>query len=257
MRGIGLLRRIALGLAGGLMCGLGSSRVTEVRASPQPLAKPRVLIVGGGSSHDFATSFGKTDVDTLRQSGDLVEYTESFAALGARLGTVDTVVQASNQAAPDAATRRLLMEFVARGGGLVVVHAGTWYNWPDWPEYNRALVGGGTREHDRMGRFTVTVVEPGSPVMAGVPGRFEVEDELYHPEMAADAAGTQVLATAHSELTGKTYPSVWVVKGRRGRIVCVTLGHDERVHQMAAYQAILRNAVAWTAAGGTSSAARE
>lgn len=245
MGSVGFWRRVLLVAAcvfGTFLILTGSER--DVHATSAPA---RVLILGGGSSHDFATSFGRTDVDTLRQTGDSVEYTESFAGLGARLAGVDTVVQASNQAMPDAATRRALMEFVARGGGLVVVHAGAWYNWPEWPEYNRSLVGGGTREHDRLGRFAVTVVAPGSPVMVGVPSRFEVEDELYHQEMAANGAATEVLATAHSELTGKTYPSVWVVKGQRGRIVCLTLGHDERVHQMPAYRAILRNAVAWTA----------
>ena len=206
----------------------------------------RVLIVGGGSSHDFATSFGRTDVATLRAAGDAVAYTESFAGLSARLRRVDTVVQASNQAVPDAETRRALMEFVARGGGLVIVHAGTWYNWPEWPEYNRVLVGGGTRDHDQLGRFEVTVVEPRSPVMAGVRETFAVDDELYHQEMAPGAS-TEVLATAHSEMTGETYPSVWVVTGQKGRIVCMTLGHDERVHEAPAYKAMLRNAVAWTA----------
>ena len=244
MRGKAWLRLVVA--AGGLAFGLLASGTDEVRVSAKSAAPSRVLILGGGSSHDFVTSFGKTDVATLRAGGDEVEYTEDFAGLGARLKQVDTVVQASNQAMPDASTRRALMEFVARGGGLVVVHAGTWYNWPDWPEYNRTLVGGGTREHDRLGGFTVTVVEPGSPVMAGVPGHFDVEDELYHQEMAAGAS-TEVLATAHSELTGKTYPSVWVVTGQKGKIVCVTLGHDERVHTLPAYQTLLRNAVAYAA----------
>ncbi len=218
-----------------------------MKASPAPSKPPRVAILGGGTSHDFATSFGKTDVATLRQAGDVVDYTESFGGLSAKLAAVDTVVQASNQAMPDAATRQALMDFVARGGGLVVVHAGTWYNWPEWPEYNRVLVGGGTRDHDRLGPFNVTVVAPGNPVMRGVPASFAVDDELYHQEMLPDAKSTEVLATAHSELTGKTYPSIWALTGQKGRVVCVTLGHDEKVHQLPAYQAILRNAVAWTA----------
>lgn len=220
--------------------------MTVVEAAAIPSGHPRVLLIGGGSSHDFVTSFGKTDAETLRAAGDEVAYTESFAGLSGRLKQVDTVVQASNQAMPDAETRRALMEFVARGGGLVVVHAGTWYNWPEWPEYNRVLVGGGTREHDRLGGFRVTVMAPGSPVMAGVPGTFDVEDELYHQEMAVGSSA-EVLATAHSELTGKTYPSVWVVMGQKGKIVCMTLGHDERVHTLPAYQMLLRNAVQFTA----------
>ena len=246
MRRSGSTGRVWPGLFVGLFVWLATGRISVVEAVETPSSHPRVLILGGGSSHDFAASFGKTDAETLRAAGDMVEYTESFVGLRARLKEVDTVVQASNQAMPDAEARRALMEFVARGGGLVVVHAGTWYNWPDWPEYNRTLVGGGTREHDRLGRFAVMVAAPDHAVMRGVPAHFEVEDELYHQEMTA-VGSAEVLATAHSELTGKTYPSVWVLPGQKGKIVCITLGHDERVHTLPAYRTLLRNAVGWTA----------
>ena len=83
--------------------------------------------------------------------------------------------------------------------------------------------------------------------MAGVPGSFKINDELYHFE--PDKAGTpiQVLAYGNNLQTGKSYPSVWIVKHPQARIVCIALGHDGKAHELEAYKTILRNALKWTA----------
>ena len=75
------------------------------------------------------------------------------------------------------------MDFADAGHGLVLVHPGVWYNWNNWPEYNRVLVGGGAHGHDRYGEFTVVVKDPKNPIMAGVPDEFKISDELYHSEI--------------------------------------------------------------------------
>jgi amino acid transporter len=77
------------------------------------------------------------------------------------------------------------------------------------------------------------------------------------PDMAAALSGKdadpvatpiEVLATATSPTTGKTFPQVFVVKHPKARIIGLTLGHDARVHDLPEFQAILRNAVNWTGA---------
>ena len=209
-------------------------------------ARARVLILGGGASHDFSKMYGELDAADLRHDGFSVKYTESLQDLPDQLRSADVLIQASNQTAPDAATRSAIPQFLARGGGLVAVHAGVWYNWSDWPDYNRLLIGGGTREHDKLGPFVVTVTHPENPVMAGVPAQFSVEDELYHQTIDPAGAPVEVLATAHSTITGESYPSVWVVKGQPGRIVGIALGHDERTHQNPTYRKIIENAVRWS-----------
>ena len=216
-------------------------------ATPLLAQQTRVLILSGGTSHDFSHIYGETDTRTLTEAGDLVRYTESLKDLNTRLATADTLIEATNQPISETSTQQAIMSFVADGGGMVIVHAGTWYNWPNWPAYNRLLVGGGTRDHDAPAPFEVTVTEPANPVMAGVPAHFEITDELYHQKTAPAAPPIDVLATAHSPLTGQTYPVVWIVRGQTGRIVCTTLGHDDRAHNNPAYGAILKNAVSWTA----------
>ena len=41
------------------------------------------------------------------------------------------------------------------------------------------------------------------------------------------------------------HPSVWITSHATARIVGITLGHDERVHDLAAFKTLLVNAVRW------------
>ena len=78
-------------------------------------------------------------------------------------------------------------------------------NWPDWPAFNRELVSGATRGHDKFEEFEVVVTDPSHPVMKGVPASFKITDELYN--YTADPAGTpiEVLAEATSRWMDKGY----------------------------------------------------
>jgi type 1 glutamine amidotransferase len=143
--------------------------------------------------------------------------------------------------------RKAIFDFADVGKGLLLVHPALWYNWADWPEYNRTLVGGGARSHDKYGEFEVTVDAPDHPLMAGVPKTFKIADELYHFQRDDQGAPIEVLATGKNIATGKTYSSIWVVKHPRARIVCIALGHDGAAHEGDAYKTILRNAMKWAA----------
>ena len=130
---------------------------------------------------------------------------------------------------------------------MLLVHAGLWYNWPDWTDYNRVLAGGGARGHDRFGEFEVNVDLPDHPVMKGVPATFKITDELYYSKFEEQGTPVQVLATAKNTTTGKTFPSVWIVKHPKARIVAIALGHDGKAHDLPAYKTLLRNALTWAA----------
>ena len=133
------------------------------------------------------------------------------------------------------------------GKGLIGLHPGLWYNWKDWPEYNRTLIGGGARGHDRLGEFEVIVTEPAHALVRGVPAKFSIKDELYWFEPDAQGTPIKVLATAHSPSKSKDYPQVFTVEHAKARVVGLTLGHDGEAHNHAAYIQILRNAVLWVA----------
>jgi len=210
---------------------------------PKPLSAPvagAILVVGGGSSHDFEKWYGRTDREILGAS-----YTSDVKEILPALGKIGLLVLSTNQPIPDPATRKGLFDFVSAGKGLLLAHPACWYNWKDWPEYNRELVGGGARGHERYQEFEVTLADGGHPILEGVPRTFRVKDELY--QFAKDPSGPeiQVLATGKSLETGKEYPVLWVVKNPSGKIVCFTLGHDGAAHEHEAYQKILKNAAAW------------
>jgi len=128
------------------------------------------------------------------------------------------------------------------------VHPALWYNFPDWPEYNRDLIGGGAKSHDKYGEFEVTVLgDAKSPVTAGLPATFKLSDELYHYDRDPQGVPPLVLATGKSPLDGRVFPVVWVSQHRNGRIACITLGHDGQAHNHPAYKQLLKQAANWAA----------
>lgn len=208
---------------------------------------PTILIVGGGSSHDFAKWFNTADVATLTEKLNAkVTYTDKIPEIQPRLKELDVLYLSNNQPMADAELRKSVFAFADAGKGLLLVHPAVWYNWGDWKEYNSVLVGGGSRGHDKIQEFEVTVDKPDHPVMAGVKN-FKVTDELYY--FIPDEKGTpiEVLASAKSPTTGKVFPTVWIVKHPKARIIGFTLGHDGRAHQLEEYKTILANAAKWCA----------
>jgi putative heme-binding domain-containing protein len=213
--------------------------------------KTKVLVIGGGSSHNFAKFFGVTDVATLKAAGYSVNYTEDRDQAASELAKADVAVISVNRKFFDtAAYRKALFDFANAGKGLVMLHPGTWYGFAQWPELNAQIVGGGARGHDKLGPFKVNVTRRDHAIMIGVPDSFDVFDELYYMNAEAAPEGTtkiEVLAeTSPSQKYKKPHPSVWITDHPKARIVGIALGHDERVHDLAPFKAILTNAVKWT-----------
>jgi type 1 glutamine amidotransferase len=207
-----------------------------------------VLIVGGGSAHDFQRWFHEEDTAILEElNGVEADYTDQIDSIASRLDSLDVLYLSNNQPMEEPALRDGIMNFAGAGKGLLLVHPATWYNWPDWPEYNRGLVGGGSRGHDRFGEFEVTVDQPEHPVMAGVSRKFQITDELYHFQRDDEGKPIDVLATGISPDSGDTYPVVWTTQHDQGRIVCITLGHDGKAHEHPDFRRLLQNAVRWAA----------
>ncbi|MEO6282120.1 MAG: ThuA domain-containing protein [Dyadobacter sp.] len=226
--------------------------VAATHANPENPDKKkaiRVLLVGGGASHDFDKWYKQEDVQTLQKDGlATVEYTSDPTAILSKLKDIDVLYLSNNQPIADPATRKAIFDFVDAGKGLVLAHPALWYNWADWPEYNQKLVGGGSKGHNKYGPFDVTITKK-HPVTKGVPEHFNLKDELYY--YIPDTSGTpiEVLATAKAADSDKVFPSIFIVKYPKTRIVGIALGHDAESHTIAPYQTILRNAVEWAAGG--------
>ncbi len=203
-----------------------------------------MLIVGGGGSHDFNRWYKEADAATLERDGlAKVTYTDDPSQITSLLPDTDVLLLANNQPIKDPAARNAIFAHVDAGKGLVLAHAAIWYNWKDWPEYNARMVGGGSKSHEKYGPFTVTL-QGKHPVTRKVPKTFTLDDELYHFNADPAAAKITVLAQSTND-KGVSHPAVFIVENAKARIVGLALGHDEKSHELAAYQALLRNAVKW------------
>ena len=209
----------------------------------------KVLLVGGGSSHDFHKFFNLADTAILKAAGHSVNYTEDAATTARELPKVDVVVLSVNKPGWDSPeVRKALFEFADAGKGIVLLHAGVWLNYPKWPEYNAQIVGGMSRGHDRLGEFEVKVLNTSHPITKGVPSSFRITDELYYFNPSTNGAPIEVLAqTSTATGTKKEHASVWVVKHPKARIAGIALGHDARAHDLPAFKTLLENSVNWAA----------
>ena len=109
------------------------------------------------------------------------------------------------------------------------------------------LCGGGSRGHDGLAEFEVTITDPGHPLVQGLPQKFIVRDELYWFQPDPQGTPIKVLATAHSPSKNKDFPMIFVVQHPKARIAAIALGHDGAVHESAVYQRLLKNALGWAA----------
>jgi uncharacterized protein len=217
----------------------------EPTQAPLKIDAP-TLIVGGGSSHNFDRWFNKEDSATLAKAFVKVAYTDQPAQLTPEtIEKLEVLYLSNNQPIRNKAVRDAIMARAAAGKGLLLVHPALWYNWQDWPEYNQKLVAGGSRSHDKFGEFEVTVIDREHPITKGLPERFKITDELYHHQKDTSGPPIEVLAVGKNTQTGQTYPVVWITKFPNSRVVCITLGHDEKSHTLPEFQTLLVNAHEW------------
>ena len=208
----------------------------------------RILVAGAGSSHNFPKFFLGTDAVTIRAAGYDVAATPNGAEALALLPQADLLVFSGNHkqyGSPE--FQKALAAHADAGKGIVILHAGVWYNWGDVPAYNERFVAGGSRGHGHSD-FKFTVTKPDHPIMKGVPGEFIINDESYNVELTrADAV--EVLGTIPRQTpkpgASDILPSVWIVRDPKTRIVCIALGHDEKSHNHPAYKQLLLNSLTW------------
>jgi len=204
------------------------------------------MLGGGGASHDFLKLFGIADGKVLSNKGrNTVRYTEDSEELITLLPNTDILMLTNNRPISENAKIKIFEEVNSGRLNLLINHPSTWYNWKDWPEYNKQLVGGGSRSHENLQEFDVVVSKPDHPIMKGVPAKFRIIDELYRWEKDSEGVEIEVLAIGKGLESGAEYPVIWIVNHPSAQIIGNTLGHDERAHEHEAYKTILRNSLEW------------
>ena len=228
-----------------LLSSLGCESSSQEAALDEMGATPKkILIVGGGTSHDFDTWFREADSTLLAQAGYSVSYTDVPADMAGALDAVDILYLNTNQPIPDSTLWKEIFDFSEEGKGLLLVHAALWYNWEeDRPDYYQHIAGGGSRSHGPYGPFQVEITQPDHPLAEGLPVSAEVEDELYRYQLDPIGTTLNIFMEGIEPDTGDRYPVAWTVEGKN--IVGITLGHDGKTHESPLYRQLLLNSAAW------------
>ncbi len=153
--------------------------------------------------------------------------------------------------------RAAFARFVARGGGVVALHAAG-DDSHTAPGYVDTVIGtkfiGHPGGDDHIQSARIVVDQPRHPVMAGVTLPWSPKDEWYSFSGDPAAKGMTVLARIDeasyrpgAKLTMGSHPVIWFNPRSKGRVVYSALGHTPEAYDDPNYRRILVNAVRWAA----------
>jgi type 1 glutamine amidotransferase len=137
-----------------------------------------------------------------------------------------------------AETAAAFPDYVRRGNGLLVVHAGS-SRYEELPAMN-ALLGGAFVRHPAPCAVTLEPAKP-HPMMEGVK-TLTVHDEHYFMAMS----GVPVDAFLLSRSEHGEQPAGWTRPEGAGRVCVLTPGHSVEVWMHPSFQKLLFNALCWT-----------
>ena len=137
-------------------------------------------------------------------------------------------------------------EFLARGGGLVVLHSATIADKePEKLAERIGLAFQPGRSKYRHGPLDLTVVAPTEePITRGLPRSLHFVDESYWP-MFGETNDVKLLATTKEE--GKDWPMIWTCEKGGGRVFTSVVGHYSWSYDDPLFRVIVLRGIAWTA----------
>jgi len=158
---------------------------------------------------------------------DVQMQTEGFRRLGADKNAVEERL------------RKAFLDYVASGGGLVVIHFALAGN-QHWPQF-RELMGGTFTGHPWNEEVGVTVEDPQHPLAAAFGGKdFRLADEIYEYGPPFDRSKLRVVMSldpATSNMGVKwinrkdnDFALTWVKSYGKGRIFNTSFGHREELY---------------------------
>jgi hypothetical protein len=285
MFGIRGISRVVVLLATWALC------ATSASAAPGTDNRIRVLIVDGQNNHNWRAMTppmkaalersGRFAVDVITSPPPKASRAD-WDAFRPDFSKYDVVLSNYNGEPWPSAVQDALEDYVAQGGGLVIIHAAN-NAFPSWPAFNR-MIGLGWRSADFGERLTVddrgelvrtpkgqgpgaghgpqhpfkvVIRHPEHPITHGMPTEWmHAKDELYHGQRGP-AEHMDILATALSDKlkggTGTNEPMIWVIPFGKGRVFTTVMGHamgdDITAIRCVGFRTVLLRGTEWAATG--------
>ena len=136
--------------------------------------------------------------------------------------------------------------YLARGGGVVVLHSATIADKePEQLAERLGLAAQPQRTKYLHCPLDLVITAPTNhPITQGLPRVIPLIDEPYWP-MIGDAGKVEVLATAEQE--GKAWPMIWTFQKGKGRVFASILGHYSWTHDDPMFRILVLRGMAWAA----------
>jgi type 1 glutamine amidotransferase len=159
---------------------------------------------------------------------------------------VRVLVYTNNDVFDTDGQRLAFRRYIQAGGGFVGLHSviGTERNWT----WFKMLLGGTFLWHPKFQKYSIKIIDPSHPSMAGLPKVWEKEDECYFTKELYPGTRTIMahdLSTLNPVETDKIkdaagsytalYPAAWYHQFDGGYIWITALGHDKKDYQDPTY----------------------
>jgi type 1 glutamine amidotransferase len=220
--------------------------------------KLRVLVLSGSNNHDWKQTTpvikavleesGRFAVDVVENVPDLKP--DAFAPYAVILSNYNDFGK-QPPAAWSPATKKALLDHLAKGHGLLALHAGSsvFYDWPEFQSYACGTWKDGTG-HGAIHVNQVTFGGTESPITAGLKP-FWIRDEFWQQIAVAPGAKAHASVTPDPKSNGSGKPEniLFTIETGGGRGCGYFLGHDTTTMKNTAWRTLLQRCTEWTATG--------
>jgi hypothetical protein len=246
----------------------------------------KALLIDGQNNHDWKATtpvlkrlLEDTKLFTVDVATAPGEKDPALSKFKPEFSNYAVIVMNYNGAMWGEATQKAFEQYMAGGGGLVVIHAAD-NSFAPWPAYNEMIALGGwygrdeksgpylrwrdgkqvldnkpgpAGHHGAQHAFVVETRTPDHPIMKGLPEKWlHVTDELYD-FMRGPAKNATILATAFADPkqggSGENEPQLLVISYGKGRVFHQMLGHGPEAMTCVGFITTTQRGTEWAATG--------